>query len=234
MSTRPLRDPEGAGAGEAEVAAWLEANPDFFERQPLLLARLRLPDPRGSAQTVSLVERQVELLREQNRQFERKLADFIAVARANDALHVKVLALARRLAAARSRAAAIAAIEASLREDFGVAQSVLVLAGTQDGDGDARFLRLASPDAAELRSFETLFAAGRPRCGQLRDSQRDFLFGPGSAAEVGSVALVPLGPQGRLGLLACASPDAERFNPTMSTDFLARIGELITAALTAS
>jgi len=232
MSTRPLRDLEGATTGEAEIAAWLEANPDFFDRQPQLLARLRLPDPRGGTQTVSLVERQLELLREQNRKLERKLADFIAVARANDALHVKVLALARRLAAARSRAAAIAALEASLREDFGIAQSVLVLAGTGAADGDARFLRHVGPDAPELRSFETLFAAGRPRCGQLRDSQRDFLFGPGSAAEVGSVALVPLGPPGQPGLLACASPDAERFNPTMSTDFLARIGELITAALT--
>lgn len=233
MTTRPLRGLDSATLNEAEVAAWLETTPDFFDRHPQLLARLRLTDPRGSAQTVSLVERQAELLRDRNRELSRKLDDFVAVARDNDALHLKVLALARRLAAARSRAAVVAAIEAALREDFGVSQSVLVLAGADEAAGDSRFLRSVRPEMPELRSFETLFTAGRPRCGQLRDSQREFLFGPGSAEEVGSVALVPLGAQGQLGLLACASPDADRFNPTMSTDFLARIGELIAVALTA-
>ena len=233
MTTLPLR---GLRQRLAERSGGrrpaLIVTPDFFDRQPQLLA-LRLTDLRGSAQTVSLVERQAELLRDRNRELERKLADFVAVARDNDALHLKVLALARRLAAARNRAAVVAAIEAALREDFGVAQSVLVLAGADGSAGDSRFVRGVPPDAPELRSFETLFTAGRPRCGQLRDSQREFLFGPGSAKEVGSVALVPLGAQGQLGLLACASPDADRFNPTMSTDFLARIGELIAAALTA-
>lgn len=232
MNTRSLRGLESTTVDDADVAAWLEATPDFFDRHPQLLARIRLPDPRGGGQTVSLVERQVELLRERNRRLENKLADFIAVGRDNDALHLKVLAMARRLITARGRDATIAAIETSLREDFGTGQAVLVLLA--DGaSGSSRFVRGARPDAPELRSFEMLFAAGRPRCGQLRDTQRDFLFGAGSAEEVGSVALVPLGPQGRLGLLACASPDAEHFNPTMSTDFLARIGELIAAALTA-
>ena len=81
-----------------------------------------------------------------------------------------------------------------------------------------------------LRSFETLFSAGKPRCGQLRDSQREFLFG-GDAATIGSVALVPIGGKAAIGLLACGSPDSQRFNPTMSTEFLAHIGELIAAAL---
>ena len=95
---------------------------------------------------------------------------------------------------------------------------------------ESRFLRVVPAEAPDLRSFETLFSSGKPRCGQLRDSQREFLFGA-DAAEVGSVALVPLGPKGRLGLLACGSPDSQRFNPTMSTDFLAHLGELIAAAL---
>jgi uncharacterized protein YigA (DUF484 family) len=45
------------------------------------------------------------------------------------------------------------------------------------------------------------------------------------------VALVPLGAGGGMGLLAIASPDADHFNPTMSTDFLARIGDLVATAL---
>ena len=85
--------------------------------------------------------------------------------------------------------------------------------------------------------FETLIESGRPRCGQIRDSQRDYLFGAGTV-EIGSAALVPLGikvgdktKQSGAALLAIGSPDAERFHPTMSTEFLARIGDLVSEAI---
>ena len=232
MTTRSVRGVEIAEIDEAAVASYLSATPEFFDRHAQLLAKIRLPDSRGSATTVSLLERQVEVLRERNRQLERKLKEYVDVARDNDALGGKVLAMARRLIATHDRAATIAAIETSLREDFDAGQSVLVLTEANAGDAptEMRFIRVVRPEAPELRSFESLFSSGKPRCGQLRDSQRDFLFGAGSV-EVGSVALVPLGAKGGRGLLACGSHDSERFNPTMSTDFLARIGELIAAAL---
>ena len=95
---------------------------------------------------------------------------------------------------------------------------------------ESRSLRLVDPSSEALKGFGSLFASGRPRCGQVRDSNRDFLF-PNAAVAIGSVALVPLGPGGEQGLLAIGSPDADHFNPTMSTDYLARIGELVATAL---
>ncbi len=232
MTTRPVRGVEIAEVDEAAVASYLSATPEFFDRHAQLLAKIRLPDSRGGATTVSLLERQVEVLRERNRQLERKVREFVDVARENDTLNARVLTMARRLIAAGDRVAVIKTVEASLREDFDAGESVLVLthATVPAGLSESRFLRVVAADAPDLRSFETLFSSGRPRCGQLRDSQRDFLFGAGSVA-IGSVALVPLGPKGSVGLLACGSNDSQRFNPTMSTDFLQRIGELIAAAL---
>lgn len=232
MTTRPVRGVEIAEVDEAAVASYLSATPEFFDRHAQLLAKIRLPDTRGGASTVSLLERQVEVLRERNRQLERKVTDFVEVARENDALGTRVLSMARRLIAARGDASVVAAIESALREDFGAGQSVLVLTASRAPEGlaESRFLRVVAAELPALRSFETLFNAGKPRCGQLRDSQREFLFGA-DAATIGSVALVPLGDKGSLGLLACGSHDSQRFNPTMSTDFLAHIGELIAAAL---
>ena len=232
MTTRPVRGVEIAEVDESSVASYLAATPEFFERHAQLLAKIRLPDVRGGATTVSLLERQAEVLRERNRQLERKVKDFVDVARENDALGTRVLTMARRLISAPGRADIIGTIEAALREDFGAGQSVLVLtpAGAPPGVAESRFLRIVPADAPDLRSFDTLFSSNKPRCGQLRDSQREFLFGT-DAAEVGSVALVPLGAKGKYGLLACGSNDTQRFNPTMSTDFLAHIGELIAAAL---
>ena len=66
----------------------------------------------------------------------------------------------------------------------------------------------------------------------MRDSQREFLFGQ-EANDVGSVALVPLGDKGApIGLLVLGSTDRDRFHPGMSTEFLARMADLISDALT--
>lgn len=219
---------------DAAVGDYLEAFPEFFERNPALLQRLRLPDSRGSGTTVSLLEKQVDVLRDRNRMLEKRLAEFIEVARGNDDLAGKIHKLTARLVHARGIGPVVDAVEASLREDFDVQRSVLVLFREDEilASRESPFIRLAKRESMDIRSFESLLGSDKPRCGQVRDSQRDYLFGEG-AVDVGSVALVPLGPAGRHGLLACGATDSQRFNPTVSTDFLARIGELIAAALAA-
>jgi uncharacterized protein YigA (DUF484 family) len=193
---------------------------------------MRLPHMRTGS-TVSLVERQVEVLRDQKSDADRRLAEFIAVARANDQLADRIHRFTRRLMRAPGAAAALAAIEASLREDFEAFNCVLLLTAPMESLRNVElepFLRKLPADDTNIRTFDALLATGKPRCGQVRDSQRDFLFGP-EAASIGSVALVPLGDGGSLGLLALGSAERERFHPGMSTEFLKRMGEMITDAL---
>jgi uncharacterized protein YigA (DUF484 family) len=229
MSTREARGIQPQQTEEETVAHYLQQNPEFFENHLPLLARLRLPHARGSS-TISLVERQVEVLRERHAALEQKLSDFVTVARANDAVADKLHRFTRRLLRAQTRQSAIEQLEASLREDFDSFHSVLVLIGEQDAVVPQRFVRMVSADDVNLKSFESLFTSGKPRCGQARDSQREFLFAA-DAADIGSVALVPLGDHGALGLLALGSTDRDRFHPGMSTDFLARLADLISDVL---
>lgn len=232
MSKQTVRGVETNLPSEETIADYLQQNPDFFERQSTLLAKLKLPHLRGAA-TVSLVERQVAVLRDKNDKLEARLRELIEVARDNDVLAGKIHRLACRLLRARTPATLIESIEASLREDFGASEWVLLLWPAPESEFarvTSRHLRLIDAAAPELKMFETLFESGRPRCGQIRDSQRDYLFGAGTI-EVGSAALVPLGSQPVAGLLAIGSPDTERFHPTMSTEFLARIGNLVNEAI---
>lgn len=229
MTTREARGLSATETEEESIAAYLQHNPDFFERHQALLARLRLPHVRGGS-TISLVERQIEVLREKHAALEGKLADLVRVARGNDAIADKLHRFTRRLLGSRTRDASITAIEASLREDFDARNAVLVLIGELADSTPQRFLRTVRSDDPNLKSFETLFASGKPRCGQARDSQREFLFGA-DANDIGSIALVPLGEKGSVGLLAIGSTDRDRFHPGMSTEFLARMGELIADAL---
>ena len=234
MTTHSARGVKEDAISDDRIADFLQANPDFFERNAALLAKLRLPHLREGTATVSLVERQVEVLRERNQALERRLKELVEVARANDALADRIHRLAQRLLRASDLPATVAAIETSMREDFDAMHSVLVLflpAAQGLEPAAQRFLRVVDPGEANLKSFESLLGSGKPRCGQIRDSQRDYLFGA-DTVEIGSVALTPLGPKGNLGLLAIGASDAERFHPAMSTDFLIRIGDLIAHALT--
>jgi len=233
MTTSQARGIKLEALSDASVAEYLQAHPDFFERNAALLAKLRLPHRRDAGATVSLVERQVEVLRERNQSLERKLKELVEVARANDALAERIHRLTQRLIRAHTLPETIGAVETSLREDFDARNSVMVLflEAARTADPHGRFLRTAEASDADMKGFESLLQAGKPRCGQIRDAQRDYLFGKGSV-EVGSVALTPLGSKGALGLLAIGASDAERFHPGMSTEFLTRIGELVTYALT--
>jgi len=232
MTTREARGLTATESEEESVATYLQHNPEFFERHQALLARLRLPHVRGGS-TISLVERQIEVLREKHAALEGKLADLVQVARGNDVIADKLHRFTRRLLGARSRSDAVARIETSLREDFDAFHAVLVLIGDTMDSTTQRFVRSLRADDPNLKSFETLFASGKPRCGQARDSQREFLFGS-DANDIGSIALVPLGEKGAVGLLAIGSTDRDRFHPGMSTEFLARMGELVADSLSAA
>jgi uncharacterized protein len=234
MSTQ--RKPEFIDTGpqapsESAVHDYLRRNPDFFERHAALLGSLRLPHTTGGA--VSLVERQVSVLRQKDLKLERKLKELLEVARANDALAAKIHRLALDLLAAGSLPRTLGAIEAALRTAFDADQSILIYfrdaQGRDPADG-GRFCRAMDREDSALRAFATFLGSSTPRCGQVRDAQRDFLFGP-ETDEVGSAALVPLGKQCEVGFLAIGSADSRRFHPGMSFDFLGRLGELVAEAL---
>ena len=231
MSTQRKPDFVDEDVSEQSVREYLEANPDFFERHGALLSSLSVPH--GSGEAISLVERQVSMLRQKELKLERQLKDLIGVARANDTLVAKIHELTLQLIASKDLSATIAAVERAMRSGFGADQSVLVLFGdpTMFEDIDlGRFFHVIPRDDNELKPFDTFLNGSGPRCGQVRDSQRDFLFHADSD-EIGSVALIPLGDAAQLGFLAVGSADADRFHPGMSIDFLARVGDLVAGAL---
>lgn len=231
MSTQTKQAAGPEPLEEQAVHDYLADNPDFFERHNTLLGSLRLPHVTGG--TVSLVERQVSVLRQKDLKLERRLKELLEVARDNDVLAGRIHELSIALIEADTLEKTLAAVEHSLRADFGADQSVLVLFTDPEPFGDTagnRFFRPLERDDRAMKAFSTFLESDAPRCGQVRDAQRDFLF-PADADEIGSVALVPLGRGCCSGFLAIGSADADRFHPGMSIDFLARLGDLVAAAL---
>ena len=134
-----------------------------------------------------------------------------------------------QLFAAHDLKTTVIALEEGMRSGFGADHAVLVIFGDPDAFDDinaGRFFRVVAKNSEALNPFKTFLAGTSARCGQIRDSQRDFLFQE-DAEEIGSTALVPLKNGAEIGFLAIGSADADRFHPGMSIDFLTRLGDLV-------
>ena len=221
-----------AAVGEDDVAKYLAAHPDFFDRHAKLLGDLTIShEPGGDA--VSLVERQVSLLRRRSADLEKQLKQLVGVAKLNDAIVEKIHKLSLRLMATADFDDRLELLESGLREDFLAERAVLVLfeaAGEPPVDNHA-FVRLVDRADAGLKPFATFLKAATPRCGTIRDRQKSFLFA-GYETEIGSAALVPLGPSAQLGFLVIGSSNKDYFHPGKSMDLLGRLGELVAVAVT--
>jgi hypothetical protein len=206
------------------VAEFLATYPDFFEHNPDLIAGLRLTTALGG-RTVSLQERQMEVLRDKVRQLELKLATLTRNAGNNDVILSNFHQWVLRLMSYDGDDAAAALLEA-MRESFHVPAASLRLWRVKPGHESAWFAtggQEAQAFADELPAPVCGAAGGRPGMVWLDD-----------ASSMQSAALLPLrkpGEAGSFGLLVLASPDAQRFSGELATDILVRIADTASAHL---
>jgi len=213
---------------ETAVAEYLKRHPDFFEGHLSLLAGLHVPHPSGGA--VSLVERQVRTLREQLDNYKKQLSELVQVARQNDTLNSRLHRLTLELIGAGGLEEVLMILQDGLHEQFDADAVELRLLSADEMSAATEQGRIAGGEAAAVSHFRRFFDAQRPLCGRLKRGQLDYLFGS-QADEILSTALIPLRGDGLLGMLAIGSRDQERFRPGMGTEFLVRLGEVVSRTL---
>ncbi|SFD86086.1 DUF484 family protein [Paracidovorax konjaci] len=214
---------------EDDIAEFLANTPGFFERHAELLTGVTLTSPHGQ-RAVSLQERQAEMLREKIKGLEQRIMEMVRHSHENTAIAQKIHHWTRELAQATDPAMLPHRVEQGIRRLFDVPQAALRLWDLSPQYAGAPFAQGASADA---RSFATSLT--QPFCGP------NLGFEPAGwlpdAGQVQSVALLPLregaldGDAPAFGLLVLGSPDEKRFDATMGTDFLVRMSELASAAL---
>ncbi len=205
---------------EAEaIIAFLLDHPDFFAEHDELLVSMRIPHQRGD--TVSLVERQLKLLRERNIEMRHRLSQLMDVARDNDRLFDKTRRLNLALMDATSLEEIVIAVEDSLRQEFQVPFVSLIL-----------FSDNAMPVGRWVTTAEAQKAIGgligeKTVCGALREHELAFLFGAEQSKEVGSTAIVTLNHLDLHGVLAIGSRDPQHYKSSVGTLFLNYIADVL-------
>ncbi len=207
---------------DQRVADYLAKHPDFLVRHPTTLAVLDIPHPTGEA--VSLIERQVSILRTQANDYRGQLEQLIKVAHDNDNLSSRLHRLTLALIETRAFDEVLNTLQDELRDQFLADAVEMKLFSAEDLDAHA--------SEAGPALFRDFIKKNRSSCGSLEKPQLDYLFGS-QAGETGSVALIPLQATPMVGVLAIGSRDPKRFQATMSVDFLQRLAEIVSATLIA-
>lgn len=208
---------------EELIKTYLQANPHFFEQHANLLASIYLPSPHGSG-TISLAERQQLAQRDKINALEERFAELVLNAKDNDAIANKIHALNVELHKAKSFDEIEQLVSALLPEHFDLADTCLrVWTKPLDPANSANLV--FSNVTEEAKAW--VAALTQPYCGKQPDIvTEDWFIEPAA-----SIALIPLRLQQTIGFLALASDDASRFYAKMGTDFLTKIGEILSAAL---
>lgn len=213
------------GLDAMEVASYLRRHPEFLAEFPDLAMTLVLPREQGPA--ASLASYQLDVLRDKNRELNRRLHELIEVAHENELLMVRVHTLTLALMRATSLPETLHAVVAALTEDFDTDLVRLVLFRT-DGDLPVVDWLLIEPEGERaMPAFSEFLRRAEPLCGRLQQDKLDALFGD-RAGEVASAVLLPVD---GVGMLAVASRDANRFHPGMGTVFLKLIAEAVASAV---
>lgn len=200
-----------------DVIAWLTENPDLLVQHPELLDRLDLPHHSG---TTSLIERQVERLREENQRLTTQLKTLAGIAGENERLIKRLHELTLSVMSADSGASFIEQLFARLGEDFRAEQVTLHLTRALPELDKVNGIKLHQ-DPPEW--FQRLMDRKQIECGRLTREKLSMLFAD-QAGQIASAAVVPIS---TMGVLAIGASDSDRFYPGMGTLFLELLGTTI-------
>lgn len=211
---------------EADIKDYLRDNPEFFVKHVELLETITLPHASGRA--ISLIERQVSVLRERNQDMRGRLSHLLESARANDKLFEKTKRLVLFLLDSRDLPSVVDRLYESLGSDYQLDHFSLILLA------DNARLPVTPAKVVSLNEAQkyvgTLLKSNHPVCGVLRNEELKFLFGE-QAQQVGSVAAVPLTHGETYGILAMGNKDPNYYRSSMGTQFLTYIAEVLNRIL---
>ncbi len=214
---------------EHEMVRYLRDHPDFFEGHQDVLAGMVLSHESGSA--VSLIERQVQILREQKDESKKKLQSLIATAQNNEKLNNNVNTLILELLDANTLDEVLNVIEQRIRADF-EADAIVVKLLASGNDVLKEHAELTAWQQPALVIGEKVMTARQPVCGSFKSEQMQALF---DDADIQSAGIVPLAKDQNskncYGIIAIGSYDPHRFRADMGTLFLSLLGQVLTRIL---
>ncbi len=210
---------------DIDVINFLTENTDFFVKHPEQLLALKVNNKNGKV--ASLINHQVNVLKERNNDLKKKLSELISYAAENEKTMSQVFELTLQLCQISHVANVTKHFGRFVKQSFDSDLFKIVMPAYEGLESSAMVMSL---DEESENQFNTVFKEfinnGTPVCGRLKKEKLIFIFGK-KAEKIGSSVILPIGKKASKGLLVFASHDENRFNPEMSTDILSRLSQIL-------
>ena len=227
MSDVSAKQQTSAQSDETRVIQYLQENPAILMDYPDVFSTLAIPHQTGGA--ISLVERQLKLLREENQSMRSKIEELVGIARDNEELNQRFHRLALELMDAEQLHDVLAMVQDQVQTFFYTDFVCFrFLPDVSDSSNNLDGLYLDA-DSSIVDRIKPWIEGRKPICGQQDEDINRELFGPD--LRIASCAFIPLYHTRDLGLLCLGSVSAERFGASMGTIFLQHLGELVSNRL---
>ena len=224
MSLKKKENHTSERSTENLVADYLKNNLDFFVKNSAILAELKIPHEHGGA--ISLVEKQLNVLREQNQETNKKIHELIEIATQNEELARRMHQLALTLIDADDPKDIFSTMYDNLKKNFHADRVIVRLFANPAFIDSFPTDEFVGKESIEESLFKRIIEKREPLSGKMKHQQQVFLFGD-DGDDIASSVMIPLHGVGWGGILAIGSFDAERFQPGMGIELLANLGEIL-------
>ena len=224
MSLKKKENHTSERSTENLVADYLKNNLDFFVKNSAILAELKIPHEHGGA--ISLVEKQLTVLREQNQETNKKIHELIEIATQNEELARRMHQLALTLIDADNPKDIFSTMYDNLKKNFHADRVIVRLFANPAFIDSFPTDEFVCKESIEESLFKRIIEKREPLSGKMKHQQQVFLFGD-DGDDIASSVMIPLHGVGWGGILAIGSFDAERFQPGMGIELLANLGEIL-------
>ncbi|MFT6101369.1 MAG: hypothetical protein ACJAYF_003932 [Arenicella sp.] len=212
---------------ESRVIDYLQKYPETLMSYPDIFTGLTIPHLTRGA--ISLVERQLIMLRDENRVIKQNLDELVNIARENEELNQRFHRLALELMSSDQLDDVLSLVQNQVQTFFYTDYVSFKFLPTIS-DTKKRLSSHYLDENSGVGDIITTWVSGRkPICGQQKASINAALFG--ADLNVESCAIIPLYHASDLGLLCLGSASKEHFTKKMGTIFLQQLGELVSARL---
>jgi uncharacterized protein YigA (DUF484 family) len=212
---------------ESRAIDYLQKHPETLMSYPDIFTGLSIPHQiRG---VTSLVERQLIMLRDENRVIKQNLDELVTIARENEELNQRFHRLALELMSSDQLDDVLSMVQDQVQTFFNTDYVSFKFLPTII-DSKKRLSSHYLDENSDVGDIAKTWISGRkPICGEQKASINAALFGIDLNVE--SCAIIPLYHASDLGLLCLGSTNKEHFTKKMGTIFLQQLGELVSARL---
>lgn len=203
---------------EEEVISFLKQNPLFLIKHMKELEMLIVPHfAKKPKKVVSLIEHQVCVLKDKNKQLSTQLRELIQIAQNNELLWKKTQKMMLKLIQQDSLKDLIETSYESAQETFSMEYFSLILFSNQTTLDSKNYCRILKKEQVEKKLKMKI--PHKTLCNTFRKDWFDFLFG---ASIQGSALISPLITESKqlIGLFALGHQDDQHFHSQLDTSFI--------------